>query len=163
MAQSEPGEAGIGIAITDQDGNVIEEISSLIGRSTSRIAHYRAMIEAGRAALTYSPQSVIFFSDDQQLVNHLNNVFSTREPHVKHLLEITRGIFDNFPQWRVNFVDHNVNMQASRLVERAFHEHTQAKLSREHLEMRLLAQVAMLDDAQLERLIETAKKFERRD
>jgi ribonuclease HI len=162
-AQSDPGEAGIGIAITDKDGNVIEEISSLIGRSTSRIARYRAIIEAGRAVLSYSPQSVIFFSDDQQLVNHLNNVFSTREPHVKHLLGITRGILDNFPQWRVNFIDQKVNTLASRLVERAFHQHTQAKLSREHLEMRLLAQVAMLDDAHLEELIETAKTLEHRD
>jgi len=162
-AQNDPGEAGIGIAITDKDGNVIEEIARLIGRTTSRIARYRSMIEAGRAALAYSPQSVIFFSDDQHLVNHLNGVFTSREPHLKHLLEIMRGAMANFPQWRVNFIDHNVNRQASHLVERAFHDHAQAKMGREHLELRLLARVATLDDAHLEQLIKVAEKLEERD
>ncbi|HHR86041.1 reverse transcriptase-like protein [Candidatus Bipolaricaulota bacterium] len=162
-AQGDPGEAGIGIAITDKDGNVVEEIARLIGRATSQIARYRALIEAGRAALAYSPQSVIFFSDDQHLVNHLNGVFATREPHVKHLLGIARGVLDNFPQWRVNFIDHNVNRQASRLVEQAFHDHSHARLTREHLELRLLARVGTLDDARLEELIEFAERLEKRD
>ncbi len=162
-AQNDPGEAGIGIAITDKNGNVIEEIARLIGRTTSRIARYRAMIEAARAALAYSPQSVIFFSDDQRLVNHLNGVFISREPHLKHLLEIARGVMDNFPQWRVNFIDHNANRQASHLVEQAFHDHAQAKMTREHLELRLLACMATLNDAQLAQLIELAQKLERGD
>ena len=162
-AQNDPGEAGIGIAITDKDGNVVEEIARLIGRSTSRIARYRAMIEAARAALAYSPKSVIFFSDDQQLVNHVNGVFATREPHLKHLLEILRGILDNLPQWRVNFIDHYINREASHLVERAFHDNTRARLSREHLEMRLLAHIAMLDNDHLEQLIEVAKGLEQRN
>jgi len=162
-AQGVPGEAGIGIAITDKDGNVIEEIARLIGRATPKIARYRALIEAGRAALAYSPQSVIFFSDDQHLVNHLNGVFTTREPHVKHLLDIARGVLDNFPQWRVNFIDHNLNRQASRLVEQAFHDNSRAKMTRERLELRLLSRVATLDDARLEELIDFAERLERRD
>ncbi|HDL85900.1 MAG TPA: reverse transcriptase-like protein [Candidatus Acetothermia bacterium] len=162
-AQNDPGEAGIGIAITDKDGNAIEEIARLIGRATSRIARYRALIEGARAALAYSPQSVIFFSNDQHLVNHLNGVFATREPHLKHLLEIARGILENFPQWRVNFIDQNVNQQASHLVEQAFHDNARAKMSREHLELRLLARVATLDDARLEQLIEFAERLEKRD
>jgi len=93
----------------------------------------------------------------------MNGVFTSREPHLKHLLEITRGVMGNFPQWRVNFVDHNVNRQASHLVEQAFHNHAQEKMSREHLELRLLARVATLDDAHLEQLIDLAEKLERRD
>ena len=162
-AQGDPGEAGIGIAVTDKDGNVIEEIARLIGRATPQIARYRALIEAAHAALAYSPKSVIFFSDDQHLVNHINGVFTTREPHVKHLLEIARGVLDNFPQWRVNSIDHNVNRHASRLVEQAFHDHSRAKMSREHLELRLLARVATLNDARLEELIKFAENLEKRD
>jgi hypothetical protein len=69
----------------------------------------------------------------------------------------------NFPQWRVNFIDHNVNRQASHLVERAFHDHARAKMGREHLELRLLTRVATLDDAHLEQLIKVAEKLEERD
>ncbi|MCK4391335.1 ribonuclease HI family protein, partial [Candidatus Bipolaricaulota bacterium] len=103
--RGDSGEAGIGIAITDKDGNIIEEVSRLIGKATSQVAEYRALIEGCRYALPYSPQSVIFFTDNQLLANHLNGVFETREPHLKHLIETTKGLLNEFPQWRVNFID----------------------------------------------------------
>jgi len=79
-ARGEPGEAGIGIAVTDKDGNVVGEISRLIGRATSEVADYQALIEAARHALQYEPESVIFFTDNQRLANYVNGVFETRAP-----------------------------------------------------------------------------------
>jgi ribonuclease HI len=159
-AEHEPGEAAIGVAITDKDGNVVEEVSRLIGRATSRIARYRALIEGARHALAYSPQSIILFTDDQRLVNHITGMFSTREPHLNHLLEVAKGVLDGFPEWRVNFVDRDANRRAPRLVERAFHSRIQAKITRKHLELRLLARVASLSDGDLERVIEYAEHLQ---
>jgi hypothetical protein len=76
-ARAEPGEAGIGIAITDALGNVVDEISELIGRSTTEVAEYRALIEGCRRALTYKPQSVVFFTDNHGCEPH-QRVFETR-------------------------------------------------------------------------------------
>jgi ribonuclease HI len=156
----EPGEAGIGLAFTDKEGNVIEEVSRLVGRTTSRIARYRALIEAARFAQTYSPESVILFSDDQRLVNHVNGVFQSREPHLNHLLEIAKGILNQYPQWRLNFVDRNANQRAPRLVEQAFHSRIQAQLTRENLELRLAAEISSLSDEAVERVIEYAQRLQ---
>ncbi|MCD6141305.1 hypothetical protein DRJ12_00995 [Candidatus Acetothermia bacterium] len=160
MARGEPGEAGIGIAVTDKDGNVIEEVSRLIGRSTSEVAEYRALLEGCRTALSYSPKSVILFTADQRLANHINGIFETRKPHLKHLADTIKGLLDAFPQWRVNLIDRDANRLAHRLVKQAFHNQVQARMTRERLELRLLARTATLSDAAMEKLIEYADRLQ---
>ncbi len=162
-ARGEPGEAGIGIAITDKDGNVVEEVSTLVGNSTSKVAHYRALIEGCRHALAYSPQSVIFFTDNQDLVNQVNGVFETRQPHLKRLIEIAKGLLNSFPQWRVNYIDPEANRRAIRLVNRAFHKRIQAEITRERLELRLLARTSSLSEEDMERLIDYAEQLQSKD
>ncbi|MDD4903691.1 MAG: ribonuclease HI family protein [Candidatus Bipolaricaulis sp.] len=159
-ARSEPGEAGIGIAMTDADGAVVEEISRLIGRTTTEVAEYRALIEACRSALLHKPESVIFFTDNQRVANHVNGVFETREPHVKHLVEMAVGLLNQFPQWRVNYVDAKVNLRAPRLVEQAFHRTIRAQVTRERLELLLLARTAGLSEPALQKLVEYAERLE---
>jgi len=161
-AEGEPGEAGIGIVITDKEGNVVEEISHLIGRTTSQIARYRALIEGARYALAYSPQSIILFSSDQRLVNHMIGVFQTREPRLNRLLEEAKEALNEFPHWRVNFVDSKTNRRAPRLVKLAFRNRIQAKITRDQLELRLLARVASLADEDMERVIEYAENLHRK-
>jgi len=45
-------------------------------------------------------------------------------------------------------------------VEQAFHNRVQAKMTRERLELRLLARAATLSDAAMERLIEYAERLQ---
>ena len=158
--RGEPGEAGIGIVIADKDGNVIEEISKLIGRVATEVAHYRALIEGCRHARAYSPQSVIFFTGSQDLANHLNGVFESRQPHLRHLVDLARSLLNEFPQWRVNFIDTDANRRATRLVERAFHQQIQAEVTRERLELSLLARTALLSEEDMERLIDYAEQLQ---
>ena len=159
-AKGEPGEAGIGIAVTDQDGAVIDEVSQLIGRATTEAAEYRALIEAARHVASYDADSVIFFTDSQRVANYINRVFETREPHIKRLIEIALGLLNRIPRWRVNYVDRDANVRAPRLVEQAFHQSIQAQVTRERMELVLLARAATLSDDAMQRLIDYAERLQ---
>lgn len=159
-ARGEPGEASIGVAMIDGAGTAVEEISRLIGRATTEVAEYRALIEACRSALLHKPQSVIIFTDNQRLANHVNGVFETREPHIKHLVETAVSLLNQFPQWRVNYVDPKVNLRAPRLVEQAFHRTLRAQMTRERLELLLLARTAGLSEPALQKLVDYAERLE---
>jgi ribonuclease HI len=159
-ARGESGDAGIGIAITDKDGNVVEEISRLVGRATSEVAEYRALIEAARHVVGHEPESVNFFTDSQRLANYINGVFETRAPHIKHMIEVAIGSLNRLPNWRVNYVDRAVNFRAPRLVERAFHRSVQAQISRERLEFVLLARASSLSEEAMRRLIDYAEHLQ---
>jgi ribonuclease HI len=162
-AQGEPGEAAIGVAVTDKRGNVVEEVAQLIGRTTPQIAQYRALMEGCKLVREYTPQLVVFFTNDQALTNHVNGVFESREPQLKHLIEITKSLLNEFPQWKVNFLDRTAQSHAARLVERAFYEKQQTQRAHERLESRLLAETVSLNETQMEHLIEHVKRLKEMD
>ena len=160
VAKGEPGEAGIGIAVTNQNGDVMEEISRLIGRATTEVAEYRALIEAARHVASHNPDSVIFFTDNQRVANYVNRVFETREPHIKRLIEVALGLLNRIPQWRVNYVDRDANVRAPRLVEQAFHQSIQAQVTRERMDLVLLARASTLSDEAMQRLLDYAERLQ---
>lgn len=159
-ARSEPGDASIGIAITDPHGNVVDESAELIGRSTTDVAEYRALIEGAKKALALRPQAVVFFTDNQRMANYVNGVFETREPHVRHLVERAIALLNQLPQWRVNYVDRRALGRAPRLVEQAFHRSVQAQVSRDRMESVLLSRAAALSEEGLRKLLEAAERLQ---
>jgi len=160
VAKGNPGEAAIGVAITDPEGNVIREESRLIGRATNEVAEYQALIEACNLAAIYEPQSVFFFTNSQKVANHVNHVFESRAPNIKHLVAIAIELLNQFPRWRVNYVDAHANIRAPRLVEQAFHQNTKVQIARERMELVLQSRCTGLSDAALQRLIETAERLQ---
>jgi len=158
-SEGEPGDAGIGVAIADPQGNVIEEISRMIGRATTEVAEYRALIEACRYVLSLEPESVIFFTDNQRVANHVNGVFTSREPAIQHLVEEALGLLNRFPRWRVNYVDQYANVRAPGLVDRAFHRSSQTHIVRDRLEAQLLGCTAALTEEEMRRLIAYAEQL----
>jgi len=124
------------------------------------VAEYRALIEGCRRAHAYSPQSAIFFVANQNLANEVNGLFGTRQPHLRHLVEVAKALLNEFPQWRVNLIDSDANRLALRLVEQAFHSRIQAQMTRERLELRLLARASRLTDEEMEELIAYAERLQ---
>jgi ribonuclease HI len=162
-ARGTPGEAAIGIAVTDPEGEVLKEVSQLIGRATVEVAEYQALIEACKVASVFNPRSVIFFTSSQKVANHINRVFETRAPHIKHLIEITIGLLNQFGVWRVNYIDSHANTRAPRLVERAFHQTVKVQVARERLELILQSRAATLSETALQRLLEYAERLQEED
>ena len=78
-----PGESAVGAVLMDEHGNVVEEISKAIGRATSNVADYRALIEAAKAALNHEPSRAIFFTHSQLVANQINGTDRVRQPHLK--------------------------------------------------------------------------------
>jgi len=124
-SQGNPGEAAIGIVMTDGEGNVIEEISRHIGRATNNVAEYKALIEACKAALEYMPQRVIFFTDSQLVANQINGLYRVRRPHLDNLNQTVVDLLNKLPSWQVRYVERTANWKAHRLAQKALLERGQ--------------------------------------
>ena len=98
--------------------------------------------------------------DNQRVANYVNRVFETREPHIKRLIEIALGLLNQIPQWRVNYVNRGANVRAPRLVEQAFHQSIQAQVSRDRMELVLLARASTLNDDAMQRLVDYAERLQ---
>lgn len=121
-SQGNPGEAAIGVVMTDGDGNVVEEISKPIGRATNNVAEYKALIEASKAALEYNPKRVIFFTDSQLVANQINGLYRVRRPHLDNLNQTAMDLLNKLPSWQVRYVERTANWKAHRLAQKALLE-----------------------------------------
>lgn len=124
-SQGNPGEAAIGVVMTDGDGNVVEEISKHIGRATNNVAEYKALIEACKAALEYMPQRVIFFTDSQLVANQINGLYRVRRPHLDNLNQTAMELLNKLSSWQVRYVERTANWRAHRLAQKALLERGQ--------------------------------------
>lgn len=118
-SQGNPGDAAIGIVISDGRGNVIEEISKYIGRTTNNVAEYTALIEAARTALEYMPQRTIFFTDSQLVANQINGLYRVRHPHLDVLNREAEELLERLPQCQVRYIERTANWHAHRLAQQA--------------------------------------------
>jgi len=161
-SQGNPGEAAIGVVISDGEGNVIEEISRYIGRATNNVAEYKALIEAAQAALEYMPQRAIFFTDSQLVANQINGLYRVRQPHLDVLNRQAEELLERLPHWQVRYIERTANWQAHRLAQRALYERAEAEPRRSSGQTtleRLYTIAERLDEADQRKLLEYARRL----
>jgi ribonuclease HI len=157
-SQGNPGEAAIGIVIADAEGNVIQEISEHIGRTTNNVAEYRALIEAIKAVIPLAPKRVIFFTDSQLLANQVNGLYRIRRPHLEPLNRQVQELLAKLPNWQVNYVERDANWKAHRLAQKALLERV-AKEAEAGLPERIRRKVELLDKLDQRRVLEFVNRL----
>ena len=129
-SRGNPGESSIGVLVTDDKGQVLEQISKLIGRGTGNVAEYKALLEGIRVSTELAPEEAVFLTDNQLVANQVNGFYQAREPHLDLLNRQVLDMLARLPRWRMNFVDREVNNPAHRLAEQAFRERSRQERER---------------------------------
>lgn len=132
-ARGNPGDAAIGVLVTDEKGQNLAQVAKLIGRATSNAAEYKALLEGIRLAIEISPDEAVFLTDNQLIANQVNGFYKVREPHLDHLNRHALDLLAGLPRWRVNCVDREINHPAHRLAEHAFRERSRQERERNEL------------------------------
>lgn len=118
-ARGNPGPAGIGVVVADQDGRVLEEIAEGIGPATNNVAEYRAAIAGLRAAAARGATTVMLRSDSRLLIEQLAGRFRVKKPTLQRLHEQARALLKNFDRVDLEHVPREDNTEADRLANQA--------------------------------------------
>jgi len=161
-SRGNPGEAAIGVAILDEKGNLLEEVSQYIGRATNNVAEYKALIEGIKRAIHYAPEEAIFLTDSELVANQVNRLFRTREPHLQYLNDLALQLLSQLPKWRVNYVEREANSIAHRLAARAFRERTKEERERAKLQQEILEALRGLPLDDLRRILSYVQSLKAR-
>jgi ribonuclease HI len=114
-ARGNPGPAGIGVQITDEQGNVVAEIAEWIGETTNNVAEYTAALEGLRKAAELGAHRVHLRSDSQLLIQQLKGTYRVKAPHLRPLYEQVKGVLAGFDRVRLQHVPREENREADRL------------------------------------------------
>ncbi len=125
-SRGNPGPAGIGYYVIDENGREVKRGGEFIGFATSRVAEYYGLKEACEQAIELGFKSVRFVSDNLMMINQLNGIYAIKN---NDLLPIYNDIQELLKQFEaVAFVhvrreyNKEADEQANLAIDRHFDE-----------------------------------------
>ena len=124
-SKGNPGDAGVGVVISDENGVVIREISDYIGQTTNNVAEYTALIYGLKAAQQLSASQVDICIDSELLARQLTGVYKVKSPNLKPLFEKIVDALRTFERATVTHVKREYNKRADELANEGAKKHRQ--------------------------------------
>jgi ribonuclease HI len=118
-ARGNPGPAAIGVVISDQGGEVIDELSETIGVATNNVAEYRAVLRALQRARALGAREVELVGDSELVARQLDGVYKVKHPAIKPLYQQAKAALHEFERWQIRTVPRAENAGADALVNAA--------------------------------------------
>ena len=114
-ARGNPGEAGCGAAIYDENGTVVKELSRYLGRATNNVAEYEGLLMGLEALLQLGQKDIVVQSDSELMVRQLNGEYRVKDAKLKTLFDRAQHLLRQFRSYRILHVRREMNKLADRL------------------------------------------------
>ena len=115
-SRGNPGPAGCGVFIVDEDGKTVEKRFKYIGIATNNIAEYTAAFLGITRAIDLGATDIELRSDSNLVVEQLSGNFKIKNPELK---KIFLSIYEAVEKWKGNIsythVFREYNTEADRL------------------------------------------------
>ncbi len=121
-ARGNPGPAGAGAVLMDEDGDVVAELSRYLGETTNNQAEYQALIIALEEARRLGADQLSIFSDSELLVKQIKGDYLVRNEGLRRLFKLAKDKLKIFGKHTIEYLPRERNTHADRLANRAIDE-----------------------------------------
>jgi ribonuclease HI len=118
-SRGNPGPAGAGVVLRDDEGAVLYEAGLFLGRATNNVAEYSGLIAGLKAAAQLQASQVRVVSDSELLVRQMNGQYRVKNEGLKPLYEQARQLSVGFSRCAFQHVRRELNKEADHLVNQA--------------------------------------------
>lgn len=118
-ARGNPGPAGIGAVLFDENDMVVAEISRYIGETTNNQAEYQAAVAAMEKAKELGALELDFFLDSQLVVEQLNGRYKVKNAGLAPLFIKLHNARLSFKKVSFTYIPREQNKHADKLVNLA--------------------------------------------
>ena len=120
-SRGNPGPAGYGVRIQQEDGTVIDLKQSL-GMATNNVAEYNGLLAALRWAVQHGHRKVHIRADSELLVKQMKGEYRVKNPGLQPLYEEARSVARQIGHVTFEHVRREFNKEADRLANEAMDE-----------------------------------------
>ena len=121
-ARGNPGPAGAGAVLLDEDGTVVAELTLALGRATNNVAEYSALILGLEEAKRLGANAIDVRMDSKLVVEQLSGRWRTKHPGLIPLALRAGQLLASFPEREIRHVPREQNLVADTLSNRAIDE-----------------------------------------
>ena len=114
-ARGNPGPAGIGAVLEDENGEVIGEIAQGIGQATNNVAEYTALIKGLALALDQGVSDLQVLVDSELVVSQVMGRWKIKNDRLRALAVEARALMGRFERTSISHVRRELNAGADRL------------------------------------------------
>ena len=118
-SRGNPGEAGAGIAILDEQGNELVGTGKYLGQCTNNEAEYRALLFGLTKCAEFGAGRIMVYLDSELIVKQIHGQYKVKHPNLKPLYQETMKKFTRFASVRVAHVRREKNSRADELANQA--------------------------------------------
>ena len=120
-SRGNPGPAGYGVHIEQDDGTVVE-LKGAIGLTTNNVAEYSGLIAALRWAAANAISTLHVRADSDLLVKQMRGQYRVKSPGLQPLFEQARALTRQIGDVTFEHVRRELNKDADRLANEAMDE-----------------------------------------
>lgn len=118
-SRGNPGPAGIGIVILDENQKKLKELYKYIGETTNNVAEYNALIKGLEATVALGAEEIIVNLDSELVANQINGEYRVKDPVIKELFEKAVNILKGLKSFEVKHIERLKNKEADKLANKA--------------------------------------------
>jgi ribonuclease HI len=118
-SRGNPGPAGAGALILDEDGATVAEKAVYLGEATNNQAEYQALLIGLDAAAMLSPSQLTVRMDSELIVKQLNGQYRVRHRDLVPLHGRARDLMQRFAEIHVVHIPREENARADWLANQA--------------------------------------------
>lgn len=121
-SRGNPGEAGAGVIIYNERGELVKKVKKYLGTTTNNVAEYRALILALQEALALQGEVIHLFSDSELIVRQINGIYKVKDSKMKVLATEARELLSRFMHYTISAIERGKNKEADTLANMAIDE-----------------------------------------
>ncbi|MHB1698856.1 MAG: ribonuclease HI family protein [Acidobacteriaceae bacterium] len=118
-ARGNPGPAGFGVYIQDEDGTVLAELSEFIGVKSNNVAEYSGLLASLEWALQNGHTRLRVVSDSELMVKQIKGQYKVASPDLRPLYEEAKRRIARLEAFRIEHALRAKNKHADRLANLA--------------------------------------------
>jgi ribonuclease HI len=118
-ARGNPGPAGAGVVIRDDQGRLIYEAGYFLGRQTNNAAEYHALIRGLERAARLAAPTIAIYSDSELLVRQITGEYQVKSAKLAPLHQQVQVLLIKSGRWTIRHVSREQNLRADELANLA--------------------------------------------
>jgi len=118
-ARGNPGPAGIGVAIYNEDQKIVATVSEYIGETTNNQAEYKAVIAGFKKAVELGAEEIELYADSELVIKQLRREYKVKNKDLAPLFLQVYNLSLGFKKISYIHIGRERNQTADRLANEA--------------------------------------------
>jgi ribonuclease HI len=118
-SRGNPGIAGYGVDVQDENGATVASLSQKLGIRTNNFAEYSALIAALQYALANGYDGLRAYADSELMVRQINGVYKVKSLELQPLFREAKALISRLKSFSIHHVPREQNREADRLANLA--------------------------------------------